>query len=323
MPKILYFIDSVGYNKYVVNAGAGDDDVWFPKPVKNKMLHNLYKLHFCWPLNNRHDAPLVHLWFRYLLEGLDYDSSEKVYVLFAESHHLAYSRGFLTYVKTRFPNSKFAFIFTNPVGTYNYEKLGTLRDYYDEVITFSEDDAGKYGFKLCRDMPYRLPEPSGDEQISSDVFFIGSNKGRYSQLLDIYNKLSDSGLICDFYICDVPEKEQVPLPGITYNKRITYDEVLQHTCSSRCVLEVLQKDCNYASIRTMEAMQYRKKLLTTNKYIGKELYYDNSIMRYVENVEDFYSFVMSPCRDDAYALDAININFTNLKKYLTKIFKDE
>ena len=85
-----------------------------------------------------------------------------------------------------------------------------------------------------------MPEINQGSLSESDVFFIGANKGRYKHLLLIYDKLSNAGLKCDFFICDVAKKEQIKKDGIVYNKRITYDEVLKHIKASKCVLEVLQ-----------------------------------------------------------------------------------
>lgn len=55
-------------------------------------------------------------------------------------------------------------------------------------------------------MPYRLPNIDQDDLDNSDVFFVGANKGRLRLLLSIYDKLSNAGLKCDFFICGVEKK---------------------------------------------------------------------------------------------------------------------
>ena len=45
MSQIIYFIENSGYYKYVIAAGEGDSDVFFPLGFKNHYIEKLFKLH--------------------------------------------------------------------------------------------------------------------------------------------------------------------------------------------------------------------------------------------------------------------------------------
>ena len=66
MSQIIYFIENSGYYKYVIAAGEGDSDVFFPLGFKNHYIEKLFKLHLAWPINKRSDAPYVKIYIFYL-----------------------------------------------------------------------------------------------------------------------------------------------------------------------------------------------------------------------------------------------------------------
>ena len=119
-------------------------------------------------------------------------------------------------------------------------------------------------------------------------------------LLSIYDKLSNAGLKCDFFICGVEKKDQIFREGIVYNKRISYDEVLKHVKASKCVLEVLQNGNNYVSIRTNEAIQYNKKLLTTNSEIINTSFYNKELVQIFSGDNIDTNFFVKEVASDVY-----------------------
>lgn len=207
------------------------------------------------------------------------------------------------------------------LGDYNLKKIQKVIHNYDAVLTFHKEDAERLGYFYCAVMPYRLPEINQGSLSESDVFFIGANKGRYKHLLLIYDKLSNAGLKCDFFICDVAKKEQIKKDGIVYNKRITYDEVLKHIKASKCVLEVLQNGNNYISIRTSEALQLNKKLLTTNREIMNTPLYNEDLVQVFSGDDINIDFIIKDVAADIYDNFKLNTSYSEMKKFLEMIFK--
>ena len=321
MSQIIYFIENSGYYKYVIAAGEGDSDVFFPLGFKNHCIEKIFKLHLAWPINKKSDAPYVKIWFNSILKGIDIDLKQDLYILFAESYHLSYCNNFLNYLKSKYPGAKLVFCFSNPAGDYNLKKIQKVIHNYDAVLTFHIEDAERLGYFYCAVMPYRLPEINQGSLSESDVFFIGANKGRYKHLLLIYDKLSNAGLKCDFFICDVAKKEQIKKDGIVYNKRITYDEVLKHIKASKCVLEVLQNGNNYISIRTSEALQLNKKLLTTNREIMNTPLYNEDLVQVFSGDDINIDFIIKDVAADIYDNFKLNTSYSEMKKFLEMIFK--
>ena len=321
MSQIIYFIENSGYYKYVIAAGEGDSDVFFPLGFKNHYIEKLFKLHLAWPINKRSDAPYVKIWFNSILKGINIDPKQDLYILLAESYHLSYSNNFLNYLKSKYPDAKLIFCFSNPAGDYNLKKLQKVILNYDAVLTFHKKDAELYGYFYCDDMPYRLPNIDQDDLDNSDVFFVGANKGRLRLLLSIYDKLSNAGLKCDFFICGVEKKDQIFREGIVYNKRISYDEVLKHVKASKCVLEVLQNGNNYVSIRTNEAIQYNKKLLTTNSEIINTSFYNKELVQIFSGDNIDTNFFVKEVASDVYNNINSSRSFLAMKEYLKTNFK--
>ena len=54
MSQIIYFIENSGYYKYVIAAGEGDSDVFFPLGFKNHCIEKIFKLHLAWPINKKY-----------------------------------------------------------------------------------------------------------------------------------------------------------------------------------------------------------------------------------------------------------------------------
>ena len=172
--------------------------------------------------------------------------------------------------------------------------------YYDAVITMNRSDAENYGFLFCEYWPTLLPDKVFEPEKASDVFFCGAAKDRLSNILDIYEVLTASGLKCDFYVTGVPKHEQKYSDDIHYTEDVTnhwlsYDDILQKDKNTKCVLEILPFGQNYSSLRVCEALWYHKKLLTTNLEAHREWFYHPEIVQCFTNAHDIDTeFIREP-----------------------------
>jgi glycosyltransferase involved in cell wall biosynthesis len=286
MTRFVLLIGDDGYEKYIAAAAEGNSEVIIRKYFKSKLINKIFKIHNSWPLNKKWELPLKFIWFNGVLSKDCLERNSNIVFLFYESFHLSYSKQYLKYLKKIFRNSKFCFILHNPIGEYNLNKINVFRDRYDCIITFNSKDELDYGFIRPKYFPIKFPYKQ-ESQIkkSSDVFFIGSEKGRLDILIAIYEKLISNGLKCEFYIVGVKEERKRYSESIVYNTTLTYEEVLQKIQSTNCVLEVLQNGQMYSSIRECEAFQYRKKLLTTNSDILNEPFYNPKVIQVITDPE--------------------------------------
>ena len=285
MPKFVFFNYGNGYEKCILNAVEGERNVLFYKKFSLKIIQKIFEIHNSWTLNRKYELPFKNIWFKHCLQ--DVPNNEEVYFIFYEAFHLSYSKKFLNYIKLNYKDAKLCFMFSNPVDEYNLHKLSVVKTYYDGIITFCKDDAERYGFLFLENWLFKVPLMLDKIEPQYDVFFVGANKGRLKQLLEIYEQLVAANLKCDFHITGVEEDQQKYANDIVYNIKMSYDEVLYRVQNSRCVLEVLQGSNCYMSIRTLEAMQYHKKLLTTNQAVHNHSMYDSNIIQIIDEEKKF------------------------------------
>lgn len=282
MSKFVLMSGEDEYEKYIAASMLEDKNVFVRNKIDRKILREIFRLHNAWPLNKRVEIPFKKIWFPFFLNKDEFAENDKIYFLFYESFHLSYSNKYLDYLRKKYRNAKFCYVFLNPVDQYNLEKLNMVRMKYDMVLTFFQDDAVKYGFSKPDFFPYRLPVENTKEGENSDVFFVGADKGRLEKIIRIYEELKAKGLKCLFYIVGVSEEKQQYKEDIRYNQRLTYQDVLEKVKGTKCVLEILKDDDMYTSIREYEAFQYNKKLLTTNRRIFEEPFYDPEFIQVIE-----------------------------------------
>ena len=281
MLKFAFLVNNDCYRQYTYlaakNAGAS-----VPRIEK---LYKLFVIHNAEPLNRYFELPLKSIWFHKVVDESKFEKDDEIVFILYESFHMTYSRKLIRHYKKRYKNTKFYFFFTNPVGKYNFTRLQKIKDLLDGVYSFNKEDVIKYNYNFLETDPFLLP-PQNDYEPKTDVFFVGSDKGRLPILVNLFEKLSNLGLVCDFWITDVPEDKQKYSDTIHYNQRISYEEVLQRVAKTRCVLEVLQEGKSYTSIRTLEALQYHKKILTMNASVKERSFYNPLIFHIFHNSDD-------------------------------------
>lgn len=314
MPKFAFLVNDDGYKKYTYLA-AKEGGASVPK-IGDGIVRKIFEIHNAEPLNRIFELPFKNIWYSKVVDDSSFDENDDVYFVMYESFHMTYSRQLIKHFKKKYKKAKFLFLFTNPTSEYNLGRLSKIRDLVDVVFSFNEADVDRYGFLFLPPDPFLLPTQQDYVPIT-DVFFIGADKGRLPLLLDIYEKLTNKNIICDFWITEVPEGKQKYKDKIHYNQRITYDEVLKHDAKTRCVLEVLQDGKVYTSIRTIEAMQYHKKLLTLSDTLKGQWYYKPEIMRVFHDADEItVDFVRGSVDESIY--DEIDIgSYKAFEEFIT------
>lgn len=136
----------------------------------------------------------------------------------------------------------------------------------DLVCVFDEEDAKIYEVdwllepfsESIREFDFLSPDAN---PIRWDVTFVGHAKNRYKKIIKLYEKLTEAGLVCDFNIVGVPEKDRLYSSAIKY-ENLSFRELLRHVVSSRCVAEIMQDKGISPTTRYTESMIFYKNLLT-------------------------------------------------------------
>lgn len=176
--------------------------------------------------------------------------------------------------------------------------LKIFRDLFDHVSTFDPIDAKKYDIGLVA-QPFLEMESSGVEK-KTDIYFIGSDKGRLNKLISIQESAVSQGLHCHFHI--------TPSKRINYSENemkylnsssISYSKNIDFAMQSKCLVEIVQENQSGPTMRTMEAAFLNCKLITNRKSARWDIFYHPNNVLIIEDGKnyDFRRFINSPSVD--------------------------
>ena len=116
----------------------------------------------------------------------------------------------------------------------------------------------------------------------TDFYFLGAEKGRTHILNEISEALS--GYCIDFRIAN------------NFSEYISYDENINNVIHTRCVVDIVQSNQSDISLRPLEALAFRKKLLTNNQSVLNADFYnsDNIFVIGHDDWADLDNFLKRP-----------------------------
>ena len=153
-------------------------------------------------------------------------------------------------------------------------------------FTMNPFDAKKYNMYLTTQV-YRKNWNITQSTINSDFFFLGKTKGR-----DVILKQLEENLKQRQYKVNFQLYEDLP------KQFVTFEEYIRQAASSRCIVDVVATKYNQTglTLRPLEALFFKKKLLTTCKDLKEYDFYhpDNIFIIDINNpcldgIEDFMS----------------------------------
>lgn len=276
----LIYPNSNQYSMAMIDDLKRHQYVEFYRKPNNKFVEFIRNVHTSIRSNKLSRLPFQSLWYKFYepisLEGLKF-------IVFFQGNSLGYDVEYLSYLRRKHPKCKLCFFWLNIIAKTQKKYVNIVNNNYDIILSFDPNDC------RCNDWIYfdtfyshveNWPLPKIQ---SSDIFFVGSAKGRLETLHHIYDVFTSNGFKCDFHIVNVPKEFQTR-KGIIYNQRLSYIDVLSHCKSTRVILEVVQKGQNGITLRTCEAIRFRKKLLTNNTGL-KNTALDGKYISYFDNIE--------------------------------------
>ena len=169
--------------------------------------------------------------------------------------------------------------------------LLSFAEYFSLIYSYDLQNARRYDWHHTLQYYSRIPEgclPAVNEPC--DIFgIVNRGKGRLEKLVEIYDKLTEKGVKCLFYIYgfdDEGQKRRHQRSGIRFDQFISYEENLAHVLQAKVILEVVKYDDSGFSLRPFEAVCYNRRLLTTCKRIKEFPMYDPQNMKLIENADD-------------------------------------
>ena len=168
------------------------------------------------------------------------------------------------------------------------------------IYTFDEFDFIKYNLKFNTQYYVRPEKYIEKQKIEYDVFFIGRDKGRREQLMFIENQLTENGLKTKFIILDDKSNS-------LDSNYISYDQVINFILKSRSILDFVSTGQTGLTIRPLESIFFKKKLVTNDKTItNRDFYKKENIFILDKNIEQISHFL---------SIDYANIDDEIIDKY--------
>ena len=186
------------------------------------------------------------------------------------------------YIKKKNPQIKIILWYWNSMVEYNNQNIAKDDSYIDEIWTYNRFDAKDYGLKYNPQF-YSKKIKSVNTNIQNDIIFMGRDKGRKEELINLKDSFNGLNLQTEFIII---EKEK---------DLITYDSYIEKVLKSKCILDYGNFEYCGLSLRPLEALFLKKKLITNNKdIINYDFYNNNNIFVLgLDNIAKLNDFINS------------------------------
>lgn len=285
-----------------------------------KLLQKLFFLHWSNKLNSKIKLPFKRLWFKKICKQ-NFNNDKPCVYCFNGGKYLREAPELYSYIKKLNPENKVIVymmdLIEKTVGT-----LDDIRDCTDAIITYDKGDAEKYGIYHFDGIFYgataKVTQP---ETFENDAYFLGFAKDRLERIHRTYRKLSDAGLRCNFIVCGTKPEDRIEGVGLHYQQPISYAENLENVKKSRCIVELMQGGSDAPTLRTQEAITYKRKLLTDHVTAAAQPYFNPGFMSTFAEPDDIDTAFAAAPIDYAAFDDRYDLSPDKLLRYFETILE--
>lgn len=220
------------------------------------------------------------------------------------------------FIRKKEPNIRIIVWYWNPVD--KCVDINKFKKYDCELWTFDEMDHEKYALNYNTQYYFNdVILPNTDDNI--DVFFVGGDKGRIANLVSLKEKLDNQNISNYFHITSTG-KENINYKNY-YSSRISYDEVLKYIASCKVIVDYVAEKQTGLTLRPLEAMFFKKKLITNDKSIENRDFYtkENIFILGIDDIDDLAEFINSPYKE----LERVIANRYDFNSWLNRFANNE
>lgn len=266
-------LNNTGYSELILHDSKRPND---------RLPSFIYKVHTSKKINRIINLPFKHIWkkrkivFPYIAERFS-NSNPLCFLIYARYFHFLeeHRKSFLEYLREKYNNCKIVLYFSDLQSNYDINVQANELT-FDAIISFDKQDALQNNFLYYGEQPFSTCNIKRDPLLpQNDVSFVGKAKERLGEIITVFELLNDNGLTCDFHIVGAQASEQKYSKYINYhNYSIDYYRLLQHVISTKCILEIVQRDGKSHTPRISEAIYYGKKILSNCQELMKKPFYN-------------------------------------------------
>lgn len=260
--------------------------LWRRIDTDRSIITFLYRVHMS-PITNKFiELPMKSIWNRWVFRE-KFDNDNPICFIFFAGRNKEINNGAIYYLRSKYKNCKMVLFYQDLVKKSALPQIEKIRNQFDLILSFDQLDVKKYNL-LYYPLVYSKTDIKKSDIPKSDIYFVGKAKDRLEDIREVYSRLKDSGLKCDFHITGV-SPEDVREDGIVYNMPVSYEENLQRIKASKCILEIMQKGGHGYTLRYCEAIMYDKKIITNNPEIKEAPFYSEQRIQVFENPHEITS----------------------------------
>lgn len=243
----------------------------------NFILRNIRKLWF------KYKLPFSSIWFNRKMKYLHSCNTVIIFDTLIEVD-------FLYWFQKHNRDKRLVFWYHNPVN--KSLKRSNIPSVY-EVYTYSTKDSERYQLKNNTQF-YLKDFKLSNFDIIYDVLFIGRDKKRLDMLLQLKKDLDNKNLRTNFHI--TADKRSLKSTKYNYKNPIPYEDVLNEISKSIAILDILSEPSDGLTLRVMESLFHRKKLITNSTTIKEYDFYhpDNIFVLGEDDFENINVFLSTP-----------------------------
>lgn len=141
-----------------------------------------------------------------------------------------------------------------------------------ELWSFDPADCRKYNMRFNHQYYFKSLITKSDV-CKWDVFFCGSDCGRGRLLVDLYRKFLMLKLKINFKIINSSFSE---IPAEIISEPICYADIEKCNSEAKAILEIPRPGQSGATLRLMESLFLKKKVITTNPKVMEEPFYNEN-----------------------------------------------
>lgn len=274
-------------------------NVFFPN-IKNREIYSFY--------NSKFNELIIRVFSRLNLNFLLFGKWKKLLkdldtiIIF----DTCYKSNISKYIKKKNKRCKVIFYYWNLINSH-YEFV--LNDpNIDEIWTFDKNDALKYNLKWNPQFyTYQVNLNSSDLQY--DVVFLGRDKGRESVINEVKNSLDKLKLNTKLIVIK------------NESDFLNYNEYLNLIEKSKAILDILAPGQIGLTLRTMEALFLKKKLITNNHDIKNYDFYNQNNIFIIG--EDKQEMLIDFIKSDYEVVPQEVVDYYDFDNWLKRFFESK
>lgn len=226
------------------------------------------------------------------------------------------------YIHTLFPDKKLILWYWNIIaGSINPKEFNKK---YTELWSFDPQDCKKYGLNFNTQFYLKqLVTLNSPTNTPFDLLYVGAAKtqSRVNLIENIYNLCKKAGIIFNCHLVKSNADIKLNTP-IKYKSQIEYSKVIELISDSKCILDINNSGQYGLTLRPLEALFFKKKLITNNKNIVNTLLYklnkDNIYILSKKEIPAYLlNFINKPFSDNNYQ---ILTNYYCFENWITRFF---